>query len=1318
MLYLTKTTFITVLFFFSVALFFLFKLPTQVDAQFLCFFDDSDCPIDRICLANFCVQINNCDGGFCNGPARCTSGFHFANHACVQDFVCDSSNVIPQNFGAVGGGVIEPCDTLNCGAQCQDNTDCTAFQNGTCSGAPACACNYPVCPAPTNLSCSQVNPTQVRGDWTQSAPVANYLLEACPVGQPPTSPSCIQSAPPLTSGSFDFVDVSPSTAYDLFVRVENNTGSFCVPPSNWSGPARCPTPTPTPTPTNTPTPTPTNTPTPTPTPQPCDVSGRVWFDDNDDNIPQVSESGVQFAQVVALPPIGASYPPVSEVTNFDGTYAFTNLVCDYYDIVLTSMPPGYRMSTGSTNVQGVLLPPARTDINFGIVPMTCRVTTSPAVHNLNVGDTGTITASVTSGQGASTILQMRFGSYNTSIATVNPTSDTSSIYSTTVTAVAAGATAVWATADLDDNFDGLTDRNCPSIGPTDTDVNVTGPTPTPQICARFCTIDFCTLPGGSVGVFEETWASCGPGCCGFVSQACVNSGTCPVPPTPIPPPPTQPPTPTPIAACPAGSIEKTVLITSQNTSCAGGAACTQNSDCCSNSCSGSPYFTCNSSSVTGAYGTNRCYSSRDTFCPLGVWPYRESYSTGNFGSVFAYVDTLFDSWGRVNGYRVMVNGAVLNFNGLSIPKGSTIRKATVFSSSGGFQAGFIGGKVGNTSGWDVNTALSFGSTSYPGLQFGSGRIAGVGCVNEAASWCQSFRGELTDWGNYCIQSVDPFLTGGNSGLPSGTGDVTSFVQSAASTQDLTALSFSIQPDYIFINPFGSCFKMDMAGNFSVSSNSTLGINFCEPTYSISGNVFEDDNSDQLKNGAETNYSAGLSNISIHTGIDPLCFAGTRYLPPTPLPLPPPCVGGGALPGGTSCSNNSQCCSNSCPGAPYGTCTAVVAPTSPPIPFTNPIFTATGDYATEPSLLAGQYTVCYNNLPAAYDMTFPTTTPIPNLNVVVGPACSPGTSNSAICDPPAACKSEGVGCATGAECCSGVCGVGPYLVCTKGPPPATSIKNANFGIVERPIPPDPWFQSIGTDMRIDVGLIDLIPVTAVPPHASLVGTGGTPGIIFSGRQAADFGVSSQASTPNWKTGDFSTWKSDVYTASRRSVPTSYGFLLATAQSSGIPLTDIQTPCGGSLLSCTLPAGFLHGIYIANGDLNLNSYNFTGGNFIILVNGNLTINGGITVALGSTVVFSARGNVVINRTVLEIEGLYSGDRDFIVEGTLPGTDSQLNIRGTAVANAALNGGSFQNQRNLGFANSTTPSVRFVERPDFIVNYPDFVKQSTRVWQEIAP
>lgn len=107
-------------------------------------------------------------------------------------------------------------------------------------------------------------------------------------------------------------------------------------------------------------------------------------------------------------------------------------------------------------------------------PVACFVETSPLSINLLTGEVSSVSASVVSGLGTSTVAQMRFGSYNTLVATINPSSDTIEPYNTSVSAVSGGSTAIWASADLSDG------RICETTGTTDTDINITNPaTPTP-----------------------------------------------------------------------------------------------------------------------------------------------------------------------------------------------------------------------------------------------------------------------------------------------------------------------------------------------------------------------------------------------------------------------------------------------------------------------------------------------------------------------------------------------------------------------------------------------------------------------------------------------------------------------------------------------------------------------------------------------------------------------------------------------------------------------------------------------------------------------
>jgi len=171
---------------------------------------------------------------------------------------------------------------------------------------------------------------------------------------------------------------------------------------------------------------------------------------------------------------------------------------------------------------------------------------------------------------------------------------------------------------------------------------------------------------------------------------------------------------------------------------------------------------------------------------------------------------------------------------------------------------------------------------------------------------------------------------------------------------------------------------------------------------------------------------------------------------------------------------------------------------------------------------------------------------------------------------------------------------------------------------------------------------------------------------------------------------------------------------------------------------LTPGLASGVYAIDGDLILtgSDYTFTGGNFVILVNGNLYINEKIFVNIGSTLVISTSGNITVSSAVGEtagtsctttshlgcsIEGLYSADNYFYTAPSLNpscGATNRLNIAGSVIANAGRRGGSFVNYRTLCSNNSTYPAVSFVERPDFMLNYPSVVTQTTRSWQDIPP
>lgn len=127
-------------------------------------------------------------------------------------------------------------------------------------------------------------------------------------------------------------------------------------------------------------------------------------------------------------------------------------------------------------------------------PPFCTVTSSPLVVNLSGGTSTVVSSAITLGPG-STISQVRYGSYDTSIASVLPTSRSAAgPFTTTVTAssVNSGNTAVWTAVDLVGR-----PNACSTQWNQDTDVNVT---PLPPCTATVTLSDPGVLEAGGLSV--------------------------------------------------------------------------------------------------------------------------------------------------------------------------------------------------------------------------------------------------------------------------------------------------------------------------------------------------------------------------------------------------------------------------------------------------------------------------------------------------------------------------------------------------------------------------------------------------------------------------------------------------------------------------------------------------------------------------------------------------------------------------------------------------------------------------------------------------
>ena len=248
---------------------------------------------------------------------------------------------------------------------------------------------------------------------------------------------------------------------------------------------------------------------------------------------------------------------------------------------------------------------------------------------------------------------------------------------------------------------------------------------------------------------------------------------------------------------------------------------------------------------------------------------------------------------------------------------------------------------------------------------------------------------------------------------------------------------------------------------------------------------------------------------------------------------------------------------------------------------------------------------------------------------------------------------------------------------------------------------------------------------------------TPGIAFTGNVAANFGTNggqAAANPANWVvggSGSFGTLGSaEVFKpVTPQLIHTSYAYMKAKAQQSGLTPVNLATKC--SLNTCSLTT-LPHGLYQTNPttptDLHIAVSNLSGNqNYVFLVSGNVYIDGPVKIAVGSTATFSVAGTIYVNQSVgntsptdptTDIEGFYSTDKSFIINAAGNCTDYRLNIAGSVIVNAALTGGSFQNNRNLCAANASCPSVSFSQRPDFLLNAPTLVKQRNHIWREVAP
>jgi len=273
--------------------------------------------------------------------------------------------------------------------------------------------------------------------------------------------------------------------------------------------------------------------------------------------------------------------------------------------------------------------------------------------------------------------------------------------------------------------------------------------------------------------------------------------------------------------------------------------------------------------------------------------------------------------------------------------------------------------------------------------------------------------------------------------------------------------------------------------------------------------------------------------------------------------------------------------------------------------------------------------------------------------------------------------------------------------------ATAFVNVGVG--------SPWWQSVDGDVIATGKIQSKIPASGgykllTNSAGNSVGTAYYSGSVLP----------TNVSTENWKT-DALYPPTDVpdYEYFEDKMPVS------------VPVTTTGslniTNNSGSLAVPSMGSNYF--VYHHDGNMALGASSLLARKVILYVNGDLTINGNITLTPGTGFFMAiVNGNINVNPTVgggavPNLEGIFFANGTFDT-GTSGTGDSQLNVRGVVIARGALtangDGGAqkaFNLQRDLA-SNEDTPAEEFTYGPDLVLNYPAFLGERKLTWREVAP
>lgn len=256
-------------------------------------------------------------------------------------------------------------------------------------------------------------------------------------------------------------------------------------------------------------------------------------------------------------------------------------------------------------------------------------------------------------------------------------------------------------------------------------------------------------------------------------------------------------------------------------------------------------------------------------------------------------------------------------------------------------------------------------------------------------------------------------------------------------------------------------------------------------------------------------------------------------------------------------------------------------------------------------------------------------------------------------------------------------------------------------------PSPWWQVEDSDVISNGNVSSQIPVSCVNPSCtnSLItnNTNESPGVAIAG---GNINTSpGKVSTPNdWNA-------SSPYSGN----PYSYDYFENKAKC-GVT-SNLATSTVTNLSNLLLGSPSAGGYYWLrhNGSMQINNDIAIGDNKVILFvkGGDLTINGDITVTSGRGFFMTiVEQNILIDPSVLMLQGLYFSDRQIRTGTNGPGADEQLQVRGSVAAFDRI-----VLQRNLP-NNAAAPGELFEYAADQIMMFPACLGEQEIQWKELAP